>query len=187
MTDKPDVEHLEWAIEQRAKIQYTMLKLYQFLQTYNPDMQAPESPLARTSALDDLIAAAFSLWRAAFLAGSLRQLEDIQKAQKAFLERVVTNNAITYSDDKNNDAWTFGYYLLNAFYRLRATYGVIGSYLSEGDRVLSESLIRIHAAGSSRHNRHQWESLHAVLRIYYQIVTLDTSLKPEPPDPLRLD
>jgi hypothetical protein len=184
---EPDLHHLEWAIDQRAKIQHTLLKLYQFLQTYNPDMQSPNSPWVRTSALDDLIAAGFSLWRAAFLAGSLRQLENIQEAQKQFLERVVTINAITFSDDKQNDAWTFGYYILNAMYRLLASQRNLEMFLSEEDKALLARLLRIRATGNRAHNRHQWESLHAVLRIFYKIVTGDQILTPEPPAPIPGD
>ncbi len=38
---------------------------------------------------------------------------------EAYLKRLVTDNSIQYQDDKNNSAWTVGYYLGNAQIRVK--------------------------------------------------------------------
>lgn len=65
-----------------------------------------------------MIAAAFSLWRAVFLAEAFRDIETIHRSQEAFLEKLITDNAIGFSDDKVNRHWTVEYYLENAKLRL---------------------------------------------------------------------
>jgi hypothetical protein len=115
---KPDLEHLEWAIDQRAKIQHTLLALYKFVRDNSPDQLG----LVTMSLLDDLIAAAFSLWRAVFLSESNREWTSIHKSQENFLASVITNNAITYSDDKRNRDWTISYYLENAKHRIKSAH-----------------------------------------------------------------
>jgi len=34
---KPDLEHLSWAIDQRAEIQHTLLALYEFVRRYSSE------------------------------------------------------------------------------------------------------------------------------------------------------
>jgi hypothetical protein len=111
---KPDPRHLAWAIEQRAEIQRTLLALYEFVRCH------PASAIDTWDKylLDSLVGAAFSLWRAAFLAETLREDAKIHESQEAFLEKLITDNSITFGDDKINRHWTVGYYLENAKYRL---------------------------------------------------------------------
>ena len=42
----------------------------------------------------------------------------MSKSLEKFLFRIVTDNTISYQDDKTNNAWTVGYYLDNADMRL---------------------------------------------------------------------
>src|ERR1700690_2914443 len=94
-TPSLDVEHLEWAIEQRGKIQLTILALYKFAR--GQPAEGPDFP--KTYLLDHLSAAAFSLWRAAFLADGSRDPFSIHEGQTNFLATIINTNAINFSDD----------------------------------------------------------------------------------------
>ena len=99
-TEKPDEGHLAWAIDQRAEIQRTLLVLYGFVRHSSPDSLDHDTRYL----LDLLIGAAFSLWRAVFLAETFRDVVQVHQSQEAFLLKVITDNAITFADDKATDA-----------------------------------------------------------------------------------
>jgi len=164
---KPDLEHLEWAIDQRGKIQHTLLALYKFVRNNSPD----QLDLERKSLLDDLIAAAFSLWRAVFLAESKREWTSIHKGQEEFLASVITNNAINYSDDKRHLAWTVSYYLENAKHRIRSAHHNATNNMPH-DETLSTILSLINVKGTRKASltRYEWESVHMALRIMLKIL-----------------
>jgi hypothetical protein len=90
---KPDVEHLRWAVNQRAEIQRTLLALYEYVRK-TPSKTGYAEP--RVYLLDNLIGAAFSLWRAVFLAEIYRTDETIHQSQEAFLAKVISDNSITF-------------------------------------------------------------------------------------------
>src|SRR5262245_51262609 len=104
--EKPDLGHLAWALDQRVEIQRTLLDLYDFVRANTSEKlrstPSGEYDFVKPILLDHLIAAGFSLWRAIFLSESDRDFVAIHKSQEKFLESVLTNNAITYTDDKNN-------------------------------------------------------------------------------------
>src|SRR5262245_16163107 len=108
---KSDPEHLAWAINERAEVQRTLLGLYEFVSNRSPD-SIPVVPDQHI--LNHLIGAAFSLWRAVFLADTFRDHVSVHRDQRAFLDKVISDNAITFADDKNNRHWTVDYYLENA-------------------------------------------------------------------------
>lgn len=175
-----DPVHTRWAIDQRAKIQHTLLALREYLVHHNPD----EAPWPHTSFIDDLIAAAFSLWRAAFLSDNQRILGTVQAAQQAFLEKVITTNAITFSDDHANAAWSFGFYMLNAMYRLQSASDSVGSALPNEDQITLRRLLTIHVHGQSAEGRYQWQQLHAALRILFHFLDHASQLPIEMPEPI---
>jgi hypothetical protein len=59
-----------------------------------------------------------SLWRAVPLVHIKRQPIEKVLTSASYLEQVVRHNAINYSDDDRSRAWSFGFYLSNARYRL---------------------------------------------------------------------
>jgi hypothetical protein len=148
----PDVDHLEWAIDRRTEIQHTLLALYKIATSGNP-MHHP-------ILLDHLIAAAFSLWRAVFLAETDRDWKSRTKGQADFLAKVVSDNSITYADDKSTRAWTVGYYLENAKLRLIAAYP-----LSSANRDGRDIRDYLWAQGTyTETTRLEWEAVHIELR-----------------------
>src|SRR3982074_19277 len=83
---KLDLVHLEWAIAQRGKIQHTLLALYDFVNENSPEKSWWKQP----HRFDHLIAAGFSLWRAAFLAAGSRDPYSIREGQVNFLAILLT-------------------------------------------------------------------------------------------------
>jgi hypothetical protein len=131
--------------------------------------------------LDDLIAAAFSLWRAVFLAESNREWTSIHKGQEDFLSSVITNNAINYTDDKRNRAWTVSYYLENAKYRLKSAHHNASHHMNH--ETLSNVLPLLAVKGTEKASltRYEWESVHMALRIMLKILDPHLTLPIESP------
>ena len=59
-SEKPDEEHLAWAIEQRTDVQRTLLELYKFVRNNSPD----DLEFDTRYLLEHLIGTAFSLGNA---------------------------------------------------------------------------------------------------------------------------
>jgi len=112
-----DPQGLAWLVERRSRIQTFLLRLYEFLEA-KPIPLTPEKSLA----LQLLLGAGFSLWRAVFLADRGRKSEKIDVDAKEFLRLLIKDNAINYVQDDKTRAWTVGYYINNAYFRLRLAY-----------------------------------------------------------------
>lgn len=107
-------EHLEWAINSRTRNQQSNLKLLKLLEEHTDEWKAKRNaPIAQ-----DLIAVAFSLWRAAFLADKSGKRSEVLSHGMVFLETVVRDNAIGFPQDKKSQEWTFNFYTRNARYAL---------------------------------------------------------------------
>lgn len=65
-----------------------------------------------------MVAACFSLWRAAFLADKTGSRYAAINDAKTFLGKMLTDNAINYPQDRNAREWTFNYYMKNARHAL---------------------------------------------------------------------
>ena len=111
MTDTRD---FEWLTERRSKIQAVLVQLHSHAKVRN---RAISDPLEAVFQL--LLGSAFSLWRAVFLVDQPRTKTSVHKDAITFLEFVIGDNAVNYPQDRRTQAWTFGYYLNNAFLRLR--------------------------------------------------------------------
>jgi hypothetical protein len=103
-------EHRDWLVESRADNQRTALGLFKLLEKY------PNKIKSRgfTKTAQTLIAVCFSLWRAAFLADKTGKREAVFDDAKTFLGKLIVDNAINYSQDRNAREWTFNYYANNA-------------------------------------------------------------------------
>lgn len=104
------LKHLEWTIKSRNANQMCSFRLLTLFSNYEGIWKTKK--FAR--AAQDLTAAAFSLWRAAFLADKTGKRADVFAHGKVFLERVIEDNAISYPQDKASKEWTFNYYTRNA-------------------------------------------------------------------------
>src|SRR4051812_43100849 len=94
---KASVEHLEWAIESRAKNQRACLRLLNLFEAHEDFWKSKEA----SRAAQDLVAVAFSLWRAAFLAEKSGKRSEVFAHGREFLRRIIEDNAISYVQDKH--------------------------------------------------------------------------------------
>ena len=100
----PELEQqrgLEWLVAARNKVQFLLFRLYEHWEML---------PSFRRQAA---LAAAFSLWRAAFLLVKEQDqpIERVDEAAKKFLERVIRTNAISFNDDLKMRYWSSIYYV----------------------------------------------------------------------------
>ncbi|HEV7928274.1 MAG TPA: hypothetical protein VGR14_23175 [Verrucomicrobiae bacterium] len=113
-TEKPDPTHVEWLVKNRAANQKVSARLYRLLRDF-PD-QAREKKFGAEAQM--LIAVSFSLWRSAFLSDKTGRFTDTNLCAELFLEEMLMNNAIAYSQDRKSKDWAFNYYAANARYRI---------------------------------------------------------------------
>lgn len=109
-------EHFEWLVERRSQNQRTSLKLYRAMERLRAKQLASNDLVLEAAAL---VAVSFSLWRAVFLCTDTppSDSEIFESAQK-FIMTVISDNAISYPQDKSARQWTALYYLNNAHSRL---------------------------------------------------------------------
>jgi len=124
-----EVADYRWLVDQRAKIQATFLDLY----------KCSSSPLVNASSIEPhwatawafLGGAAFSLWRAVFLAETAESGPDdwpaIHNNATHFLGEVIRTNTITFTHDDKMRVWTCRYYLHNAYCKLAAAISALRS------------------------------------------------------------
>jgi len=105
---------LDWLVKGRSKIQILLLRLHNLAKAHDPSAED-----ARSVVLQLMLGTAFSLWRAVFLVRRKRDRATLHGAAEAFLGLLVQDNIINYSQDKATAAWSGGYYLNNAMFRLR--------------------------------------------------------------------
>jgi hypothetical protein len=107
---------LGWLIIHRSRVQELACELLELVQKYEHAFSSDQDT-EDIAAL--LIGTVFSLWRAVFLApNDPTSRADITEKGSTFLEKFLRDNNISYSDEKRNREWSFGYYLNNARFRL---------------------------------------------------------------------
>ena len=126
---------------------------------------------------DHLVGAAFSLWRAAFLAETMREEQDIHQSQEQFLEKVIADNMITFTDDKLNRHWTVEYYLENAKLRLMRAIELSDHYKKTKLHEALTSFLRLRGTQGVELTEYEWECAHYVLRNIFRVLAPDSNLK----------
>jgi hypothetical protein len=114
----------------------------------------------------------------------------IHESQEAFLLKVITDNAITFADDKANRHWTVEYYLENAKFRLARAIGYADAH--KGLKLTDELMpfLRLRGTHGAELTRYEWESAHYALRALFKVIAPHTSLtgtRPTLPKPKGLD
>ncbi len=110
------LERLAWLVESRNKIQERFLDIYVLLKTNHAEI-GNDNRLGPI--VGRLAGVAFSLWRAVFLADVSRSWPTVLVAAEDFLEVVMKDNAINYTQDVRYREYSFGYYINNAKHRIR--------------------------------------------------------------------
>jgi hypothetical protein len=111
---RPEPEHLDWLVANRAANQRASAKLYRLLRECSTE--ARNKSFGGEAQM--LISISFSLWRSAFLSDKTGKFKDTHQGAELFLEEMLMNNAIAYSQDRGSKDWTFNYYASNASYRI---------------------------------------------------------------------
>jgi hypothetical protein len=89
--------HLKWLVESRSRNQKASLELFELFETYPTKFKTPAfNQVGQTS-----VAVTFSLWRAAFLADKTGKRVATFEDARAFLGKMLTDNAITYPQDRS--------------------------------------------------------------------------------------
>jgi hypothetical protein len=148
-TDNLTPEHLGWLVESRASNQRAALTLFKLIEKH-PEKNRSKEFLQRTQTL---VAACFSLWRAAFLADKTGKRHAVLADAKAFLGKMLTDNAINYPQDRSAREWTFNYYVKNAndcLLELGKEWAKVSAVLSAPRKVVKGT-----TASSRRWDRHQ--------------------------------
>ena len=182
MTQQPDLDHLKWAIDQRAKIQHTLLALYTRAQTIPLEDQSH----FEESVFDSLISASFALWRAVFLAERPVTDENLRHAQTEFLATILSTNAVTFADDRRNSAYSLGFYMGAAALHIHSLLELAKIENPHFDDTEVRERIVYYMDQTVRNSRRKWEGLHAAVRILYnKLLALDDELTVH--DPLEYD
>jgi hypothetical protein len=128
-TDNLSIKHLSWVVESRTVLQRTSLELFELLQKNKTVLtQKQNAELIRA-----LLASAFSLWRAAFLADKSGERKKVIHDGYEFLGKILTDNAIGYPQDRAMREWSYDYYMDAANFSLRKlakTWPAVHSILS---------------------------------------------------------
>jgi hypothetical protein len=110
MAEQSDFKHL---VDRREKVGIFLLELREIATRHLSSMDDPDCSIFHL-----LLAAAFSLWRAAFLMEGQRDRQLVNEHAKQFLDVLLWDNAINFPQDRRTHGWTGGYYLNNACLRL---------------------------------------------------------------------
>ncbi|MBA3962563.1 MAG: hypothetical protein H0X40_11760 [Chthoniobacterales bacterium] len=109
-TKAKKLKHLQWAIESRAQNQRCALRLLRLFMEYEEKWKTK----SWAGAAQGLLSVSFSLWRAAFLADKIAKRAAVFSHATDFLEKIIEDNAISYTQDRKCNEWTFNYYTRNA-------------------------------------------------------------------------
>ena len=112
MTEDISSGDMEWLVASRSGVQDLLMVLWHIAKE-----SSPQTPALRLQH-ELLIATCFALWRAVFLAHGERNSSTISAHAVTFLETLVRDNMIGYTQDSRSKAWTFGYYTNDAYFRL---------------------------------------------------------------------
>ena len=95
----------------------------------------------------------------------------------------ITDNAITFADDKANRDWTVEYYLENTKFRLERAISYADHH--KNLKLTGELMrfLRLKGTLGAELTRYEWESAHYVLRALFKVIAPDTELIATPPTP----
>jgi hypothetical protein len=154
-------EFADWLLSRRADIQRFMVNL-RFFSDGKPDLSRPES---NGLIYGHLVAIAFSLWRAAFLAAHPRDWETTFGNINPFLTKLITDNSFLFPDEKDSGSWMVTYYLQNA--RLRLLHA--SKHLKDVDAIYFEYQTLIDNIGEqfSADAKDEWDKLMNVTKLLF--------------------
>ena len=148
-TDTLTLAHLEWLVSSRTANQQAALKLFELFEKYPEQMKSAQF----SKHAQRMVAACFSLWRAAFLADKTGKRHAVVDDAKTFLGKMLTDNAINYPQDRSAREWTFNYYMTttnDCLVHLGKEWSEVTAVLSAEQKVTAGTTV-----SSRRWDRHQ--------------------------------
>jgi hypothetical protein len=174
---KPDPDHLRWAVDQRGEVQRTLLAVYNHVRNHHP----ADRDFVHKHMIDHFAGAAFSLWRAVFLAETFRDDVNVHNSLEAYLAKLIADNSVTFGDDKLARDWTVGYYLENAKLRVWRASALWDHYEKDQTWAKVEKYLHLGGGTEAGFTRYEWECAHYALRLLFKTFHPSTDLVPVPP------
>jgi len=103
---------LKWLVDRRNLIQTLLLDLYS-------SNFANEADKLRRATLELLVGVSFALWRSVFLVYRRGGRNEVPQCAHEFLKGLIADNTVLYIHEARASTWTSGYYLNDAYLRLR--------------------------------------------------------------------
>ena len=116
LSDDTTPGHLTWLIDKRSDNQKASLDLYKIITKHRDKIRGDDDLETIT---ETLVAYAFSLWRAVFLADVAEISDNVIEDATDFLTKLLAHNAIGYQQDRGARHWAFVYYVNNADFRMK--------------------------------------------------------------------
>jgi hypothetical protein len=163
-----------WLVPARNNIQRELLRLQKLIGQPKP-AQPTDQELQRYRKLGWLLGVSFSLWRAVFQASKELNKEDkTLEAGRTFLNDIIRDNAAVYRTELN--AWSLGYYLNNARFRLVATWDESpelhsNSHLKTTISIMSRGIGAPDRSGGPDEWTECFEALHSMANHYEELWT----------------
>ncbi len=168
--EEKEIKHLAWLVARRSEIQDTALRVLIVLKDKREGFASiPEI----RSVLGLMVGTVYSLWRAVFLTNAIRDWTTILGSGEKFLQTLIADNAIAYTQERDNRNWTVGFYINNAKYRILEIYrrDLISRVELEAEIPISSLDISV----SDIDIKERWELLIRALNIV--VTTLEEKLK----------
>lgn len=146
-------------IDARRDVQKLLLEQHKFVtDKVNAELLGGATHDSLCRSLTLLVGAAFSLWRAAFLADDERERLIVLSHIQKFLRYLIRDNTIGFSQDRDTQTWTSIYYISSANMSLieihRARPTLTGATTAEQDEFLNTVRDDIsHITSWSHYNR----------------------------------
>lgn len=122
----PSASELAWPVGARVRIESLLLRVYRLTEGLEEQV-----PTGRSYAIVLAVGIGFSLWRAAFLSAPGRSTATMHSNARDFLGTLLRDNAINFPQDRETQAWSGGYYVNNAYFRLAVLFKALESNLPE--------------------------------------------------------
>ena len=143
----PTRAHINWLIDSRHKNQTETARLHGLLRRYKGHFHGSRSRKAHI-----LVAVAFSLWRAAFLAEKAEDKDATSLGHaETFLQTLLVDNAINYQQDRKARKWTYRFYMDAS----RSQLEKLGTFWPDALSILNNR-----AAGKKQRSTDRWNRRH---------------------------
>lgn len=152
--NKEEIESAEWLVENRSNVQKFHLRLYVFSEKYAEKLKSDKD---KRLIFHLLIGVSFGLWRSVFLMRSnIDYDKEVTVKGLKFLERLIKDNAIAYTQEKDSCEWTVGYYLNDAFLRLQL---IQNKFIKKDNEIIEKYFQTLISERSSQNvSQESWEN-----------------------------